>query len=187
MAEFRHETARLVLRDWRDEDWSEFWQSTNTLAVMRWLGGVCDEPKRIAVQDRLLSYRRDHGHTFWAVERKSDREILGFCGLKRCNQVGGPIGMMEIGWRLREDVWGQGYAKEGALAAFDLAFERFSADEVIALTVAGNAPSWGLMLRLGMKRREDLDFANDDFDPDSGTIIVYSIDRDMRKRAQAHG
>ncbi len=48
---------------------------------------------------------------------------------------------------------------------------------MIALTVDANAPSWGLMLRLGMERREDLDFANDEFDADTGTIIVYSIEK----------
>ena len=178
MAEFRHETDRLILRDWRDHDWPKFWRGTNTPDVMRWLGGVCDDAKQRAVQDRLLSYKADHGHTFWAVERKTDREILGFCGLKRSNQAGGPMGMMEAGWRLREDAWGKGYAKEAAIAAIDLAFTTFAADEVIALTVQANAPSWGLMLRLGMKRRDDLDFANDEFDAESGTIIVYSIARD---------
>ncbi|MDX1703460.1 MAG: GNAT family N-acetyltransferase, partial [Altererythrobacter ishigakiensis] len=144
-AEFRHETERLILRDWREADWVDFWEGTNTPNVMRWLGGVCDAEKRQAAQDRLLSYTLDHGHTFWCVERKADGAILGFCGLKRCNQKGGPIGMMEVGWRLREDAWGQGYAKEAALASLDLAFDRFGADEVIALTVQGNAPSWGLM------------------------------------------
>ena len=178
MADFRHETGRLILRDWRAEDWEPFWQATNTPAVMRWLGGVCDAAKRQGAQDRLLSYERDHGHTFWAIERKEDGAILGFCGLKRCNQEGGPIGMMEVGWRLREDAWGRGYAKEAATASLDLAFDRFCADEVIALTVDANTPSWGLMIRLGMERREDFDFANADFDPDSGRIIVYSITRE---------
>lgn len=177
MAEFRHQTERLILRDWREDDWTEFWRHTNTPAVMRWLGGVCDEAKRQAAQDRLLSYQSEFGHTFWVVEHKEDGAILGFCGLKRCNQQGGPIGMMEIGWRLREDAWGHGYAKEAASASLDLAFERFAADEVIALTVDGNTPSWGLMIRLGMRRREDLDFDNADFDPESGRIIVYSITR----------
>ena len=177
MAEFRHETDRLVLRDWREEDWGPFWAATNTPAVMRWLGGVADDAKRRGAQDRLLSYTRDHGHTFWVVERKDDGEILGFCGLKRCNQQGGPIGMMEVGWRLREDAWGKGYAKEAAKASLDLAFERFGADEVVALTVMGNEGSWGLMKRLGMRRREDLDFANADFDKDNPVIIVYSIAR----------
>ena len=175
MPDFRHETDRLILRDWREEDWPRFWEGTNTPNVMRWLGGVCDADKRAAAQQRLLSYERDHGHTFWLVERKGDGTILGFCGLKRCNQTGGPLGMMEIGWRLREDAWGQGYAREAATASLDVAFQRFDADEVVALTVARNTASWGLMKRLGMRRREDLDFANSDFDPEDPTIIVYSI------------
>ena len=184
MAEFRHETDRLILRDWRQEDWALFWQATNTPNVMRWLGGVCDEAKREGAQERLLSYKRDHGHTFWCVERKDDAAILGFCGLKRCNQAGGPIGMTEVGWRLREDAWGKGYAREAASESLGLAVAHYGADEVIALTVEGNAPSWGLMLRLGMQRREDLDFANSDFDPDSGTIIVYSVTREQWEAAR---
>ena len=175
MGDFRHQTDRLILRDWREDDWPLFWEGTNTPAVMRWLGGVCDADKRAGAQDRLLRYQRDHGHTFWVVERKADGAILGFCGLKRCNQAGGPLGMMEVGWRLREDAWGQGYAREAASASLDLAFERFGADEVVALTVARNTASWGLMKRLGMRRREDLDFANAEFDPEEPTIIVYSI------------
>lgn len=177
MAEFRHETERLILREWRDEDWEPFWRNTNTPAVMRWLGGVCDEKSRQAAQSRLLSYQRTLGHTFWVIERKQDGEIFGFCGLKRSNQEGGPIGMMEVGWRLREDAWGKGYAKEAAAAALELAFERFDADEVIALTVDGNEGSWGLMKRLGMHRREDLDFASAVFDAENPIIIAYSIDR----------
>ena len=183
MADFRHETGRLVLRDWRYEDWDPFWQATNTPAVMEWLGGVCDDAKRAAAQGRLLSYQADHGHTFWVVERKEDGVILGFCGLKRCNQAGGPQGEMEIGWRLREDAWGKGYAREAAAASLDLAFDSFKAQQVIALTVEPNAPSWGLMKRLGMERREDLDFANSDFGSDR--IIVYSISREDWRRAHA--
>ena len=177
-AEFRHETARLILRDWRDEDWAEFWRVPNTPAVMRWLGGVADDATRAAARARLESYQADHGHTFWVTERKAGGALLGFCGLKRSNQAGGPQGMMEVGWRLREDAWGQGYAKEAAAASLDLAFGGFGADEVIALTVARNTASWGLMLRLGMERREDLDFASPDFDPENPLIIAYAITRE---------
>lgn len=177
MAEFRHETDRLILRDWREEDWPFFWEGTNTPGVMRWLGGVCDGAKRDAAQQRLLSYEREHGHTFWCVERRSDGAILGFCGLKRSNQSGGPLGMMEVGWRLREDAWGRGYAKEAATASLDLAFDRFDAEKVIAMTVQRNTASWGLMQRLGMRRRDDLDFDNAEFDKEDPVIIVYSADR----------
>jgi RimJ/RimL family protein N-acetyltransferase len=40
----------------------------------------------------------------------------------------------EIGWRLREDAWGQGYAKEAAIASLDFAFGTLGADRVVALT-----------------------------------------------------
>jgi RimJ/RimL family protein N-acetyltransferase len=177
MGDFRHETARLILRDWREADWPEFWRVTNTPAVMRWLGGVLDEAGRAQARARLESYNADHGHTFWVVERRQDGALLGFCGLKRSNQPGGPQGMMEVGWRLREDAWGKGYAKEAAVAALDLAFARFGADEVIALTVPGNTGSWGLMLRLGMERRADLDFDSAEFAPENAVIIAYAIAR----------
>lgn len=183
MVEFRHETERLVLRDWREEDWTEFWRVTNTPAVMRWLGGVADDATRAGARARLESYQADHGHTFWVVERKEDGALLGFCGLKRSNQKGGPQGMMEAGWRLREDAWGRGYAKEAAAATLDLAFDRFGADETIALTVERNTASWGLMVRLGMERRADLDFASPDFDPENPLIIAYAISREAWQKA----
>jgi len=129
------------------------------------------------------------GHTFWIVERKADGALLGFCGLKRINAPGaGPItGDFEIGWRLREDAWGEGYAKEAAIASLDLAFERFNAPYVIALTVPGNAASQGLMKRLGMIRRGDMDYVDTRF-PHPGDInpaIVYLIDAAHWRAARA--
>jgi RimJ/RimL family protein N-acetyltransferase len=183
MAEFHRETARLILRDWREEDWDPFFRHTNTPAVMRWLGGTMNEAGIATARLRLESYRREHGFTFWVVERKRDNgylagELLGFCGFKRSNQQGGPEGDMEIGWRLREDAWGHGYAREAAQECMRIGFEEFDAPHMLALTVEGNAGSWGLMRRLGMRRRADLDFANSDFDTESGTIIVYAITRE---------
>ena len=71
----------------------------------------------------------------------------------------------------------QGFAREFDFSR-DLSgsVETFDAEEVVALTVARNTASWGLMERLGMRRREDLDFENADFDAEDPTIIVYSID-----------
>ncbi len=183
-SEFRHETERLILRDWRAEDWDEFWRVCNTPNVMRWLGGVANHDTQAEASARLEQYRCDHGFTFWVCERRDDGghlsgSFLGFCGLKRSNQPPGPLGMVEVGWRLREDAWGKGYAKEAAIASLDLAFERFSADEVIAITVPANEPSWGLMKRLGMTHRPGLDFDSPDFDPVGGRNIVYSITRDQ--------
>ena len=178
MAEVAAETDRLRLRTWDDADEFRFYDVMNTPAVMRWLGGLQPREEWSAGYQRLRSYERDFGFTFWIVERKADDEILGFCGLKRVNAPGAEFpGEVEIGWRLREDAWGQGYAKEAAIASLDLAFGRFSAPRVVAVTAAQNAPSQGLMKRLGMTRRPELDFIDQRFAADSevNPQIVFMI------------
>jgi RimJ/RimL family protein N-acetyltransferase len=132
------------------------------------------------LESRLMAFQVEYGHTFWIVERKQDGEILGFCGLKRADAPNSTItGEFEIGWRLREDAWGQGYAKEAATASLQAGFEHFGAGTIYAITVIGNAASWGLMTRLGMVRREDLDYPDSRFDPPLRDAIVYSIERDI--------
>ena len=178
MAGTMAETERLRLREWGEEDSERFYSIMNTPAVMRHLGGVQDRATWDNAFERLQNYQRDLGHTFWLVERKEDRELLGFCGLKRVNTPGAGqlAGQFEIGWRLRESAWGQGYAKEAAIASLDLAFGKFGAPHVVALTIGANDASQGLMIRLGMTRRQDLDFVDLRFGPEMNPVIVYRID-----------
>ena len=195
MAEVVAETERLRLRTWDDEDEFRFFDVMNTPAVMRWLGGLQRPEDWSAGYQRLRGYERDFGFTFWIVERRSDAEILGFCGLKRANAPGGDgiAGEVEIGWRLREEAWGHGYAKEAAIASLDLAFDRFEAPRVVAITALHNLPSQGLMVRLGMTRREELDFVDERFpkESDVNPQIVFSIERaewpDARAGAMSPG
>ena len=177
------ETARLLLRDWREEDVEPFIRHTNTPAVMRWLGGVQTEAfMRDTIQNRLMRWQRERGFTFWALERRADRELLGFCGIKLADAPDSPIaGAHEVGWRLREDAWGRGYAREAAIAALDFAFDRLGADRVVAITFPGNAPSWGLMERLGMTRRPALDHDDPRFGDLNPTIVYDLVKADVKR------
>lgn len=180
------ETERLRLRTWDEADLDEFISHTNTPEVMRWLGGVSPREAHEQGFARIQGYQSEHGHTLWIVERRSDCAMLGFCGLKRVNSPGATFqGDFEVGWRLRADAWRQGYAKEAAIASLDLAFGKFAAPHVVALTVAGNQPSRGLMHRLGMKRREDLDFIDPRFAPEFNPSIVYRLDAEDWSVARA--
>ena len=159
MAETIVETERLRIRTWDAADTDAFYAVMNTPAVMRYLGGLQTPAQWAAVVERVTSYQRDLGYTFWIVERRDTGELLGWCGLKHINYPGAPNpGDMEIGWRFRETAWGQGIAKEAASATLDLAFGRFAAPFVIAVTFAANSASWGLMERLGMRYLPELDF-----------------------------
>jgi RimJ/RimL family protein N-acetyltransferase len=170
------ETGRLILREWCEEDIEPFIRHINTPAVMRWLGGVKPHDEMVEiVRTRMMRWQEERGFTFWAVERKADGELLGFCGLKLADGEGcGFLGAYEIGWRLREDAWGRGYAREAAAATLDFAFDRLGAERVVAVTFAGNEPSWGLMERLGMRRRADLDYDDPRFREHNPTI-VYDV------------
>jgi RimJ/RimL family protein N-acetyltransferase len=170
-------TERIVLRTWDEHDLDEFMRVTNTPAVMRWLGGVWPRADHEAAFARIQSYQRDFGHTLWLIEDRETGELLGFCGLKRVNSpgAGALTGTPEVGWRLRESAWGKGIAKEAAIASIDLAFGRFGYSEVVAITVEGNEASQGLMRRLGMTRRRDLDYVDERHVEELGPALVWSI------------
>jgi RimJ/RimL family protein N-acetyltransferase len=180
------ETDRLLLREWDEADRQPFYDRMNRSDVMENLGGVQSFEQWSAAVDRLLGFQRDFGHTFWLLEDRSDGQLVGFCGLKRVNADNTPlIGQHEIGWRLHPDYWGKGFAREAATASLDLAFGRFGAPHVLAFTVQQNSASWGLMKRLGMTRRPDLDFIDPRYGPELNPTIVYRIDAQAWTSARA--
>lgn len=187
MAKVVAQTERLRLREWDPEDETRFYDVMNRPDVMTHLGGVQTPEEWRAAYERVVGFQRDYGHTFWILEDASGREILGFCGVKRSNApgAGALTGKHEIGWRLRPEAWGKGIAKEAAIASLDLAFDQFDAPDVIATTLKENVASQGLMKRLGMTRREDLDYVDTRFGPEMNPSIVYVIGRDEWPTARA--
>jgi RimJ/RimL family protein N-acetyltransferase len=172
------ETERLILRPWREADVPEFARVTNTPAVMEFLGGIKEPEAFRGSYERVTASQEKNGFCFWIVERRSDGAMLGFCGLKVGNTP--PIeGEIEIGWRLREDAWGQGYAREAASATLEWAWQNLDCNRVVAITATGNKRSWGLMERLGMRRLRDMDFEHPDVPVGNKAKahITYAIER----------
>ena len=180
MVEAIVESERLILRNWVPADRHVYLATCNTEAVTAHLNGPATPDEIDAAFARITKSQRDHGFSFWAVERKADGALLGYCGLRICDDLERPVhGEVEIGWRLREDAWGQGYAYEAARAALDWAWANLDAERVVSFTVPANEPSWRLMERLGMVRRPDLDFAHPRFPADHplSRHITYVMER----------
>lgn len=181
MAEFRLETDRLLLRAWREGDVDPFMQALDTPAVTRWLDGPKPRDHYHDLCQRMMREQAMNGHCFWIVERRADGALMGFCGVRRAGHAGtGVHGLLELGWRLGEAHWGQGYAREAAQAAIDWCRAHRPGDaRIIAYTVPGNRGSWGLMARLGMARRPELDFDHPAFPIGHALCrhIVYALDR----------
>jgi RimJ/RimL family protein N-acetyltransferase len=180
MAEVIAETERLILRNWRDADRAVYLATCNTEAVTAHLNGPATAEDIDAAFERIARSQKDNGFSFWAVERKADGALLGYCGLRICDDLERPVhGELEIGWRLREDAWGQGYALEAACACIEWAWANLDVSRVVSFTVPANVPSWRLMERLGMERRPDLDFAHPRFPADHplSRHVTYVIER----------
>lgn len=173
------ETERLILRPAEERDRAGLRAQCADPEVMRYLLPVEDEAALQALIDRLAGYQHSHGFTFWTMERREDGAFVGLCGLKP-GAPDTPIeNMLEIGWRIGRDFFGQGYAREAAQAVLDWAWANTNFDEVVAITVPANTASWGLMERLGMTRDLAMDFDHP-LVPDDSPLkrhIMYRIAR----------
>jgi RimJ/RimL family protein N-acetyltransferase len=152
------ETERLLLRHWADADRPVFHAQCSDPRVMAYLGPPQTRAETDAALDRQNGYLASHGYCFWAVERRGDGALLGFCGLKPGAPETPIEGEVEIGWRFGHAHWGQGYAREAAVASLAWGWANTTAPTIAAITVAANTRSWGVMERLGMIRAADGDF-----------------------------
>jgi RimJ/RimL family protein N-acetyltransferase len=105
--------------------------------------------------------RRDYERLFvdnpgflGAVERSSGRLVGWF----QCDLAGDGGGELEIGWRVRPDVWGQGLATEGAAEVLAEAFARPEVTRVYAHVLHSNAASLRVMEKIGMAHARAWDY-----------------------------
>jgi len=171
-------TERLILRVPAAGDRAALHAMWADPAVMADLGPVMDAAGSDATLARHDGYRHER-LGFNVVERREDRAVIGFCGLKRGNP-GTPIaGQIEVGWMFARPFWGRGYAFEAAAASIGWGWRHRAEDRIVAITSARNARSRRLMERLGMNRLADGDFDHPAFDPGNPLrpSVTYAIER----------
>jgi RimJ/RimL family protein N-acetyltransferase len=167
----RLETARLLLREWRDDDLDAFAAMSADPEVMRYLGGVLDRGdswRRIALHAGHWALR---GYGNWAVERKADGVLIGRVGLWNPE---GWLGL-EIGWKLARDAWGHGYATEAASAAIDWAWTTLRTPRLISVIDPRNVASVRVAERLGLRRLREEKLNGGPFD--GVTVLIFAIEQ----------
>ena len=185
MADIIAETDRLILRTIEEGDAIEQDRLLNTLSVMARLGGVKELHEIEAKHAKAMAMYAREGFSFLFMIEKASGEMVGHCGIKRVDNPLAPnVGDHEIGWLVREDRWRRGYAEEAMRAVLDWAFARIYAPHVVALTSEANAGSWKLMQKLGMVRREDLDFTDPGFPLEDNPTIQYSLTQEQWESSQ---
>lgn len=177
-AEVILETSRLRLRKEAEGDQAIWLEHMNTPQVMANMGG----PRTAEQIAKTFLWKAEgwarNGYSFMLVERKSDGLLIGHCGLAPIDAESAPPtlkGQPQIGWTLRADCWGQGYATESARGVLDYAFDTLGQSTVYGQTSQSNVGSWRLMERLKMERLADLDYVDPDYPAADNPTKIYAI------------
>jgi len=125
------ETPRLLLRQFTLQDAEALQAVLGDPLAMEFYPEPLD---RRGVEDwirkNLERYQRN-GHGLWAMMLKNSNELIGDCGCT-IQEVEGK-NEIEVGYHVRRDLWGNGYATEAARACADYAFHGLSAKRVISM------------------------------------------------------
>ncbi|MCX4691678.1 GNAT family N-acetyltransferase [Streptomyces sp. NBC_01408] len=145
----------VQLRVPTDED-AHAWHSVfDDPDVMEFLGG----PAELSAYEEFTARQRMHdaqlGYCLWTL-LDAEGEVIGFTGAQPwpADKDWGPVGEIEIGWRLGREHWGQGYAYAAALATLERA-RAAGVPHVVAMIDARNARSVAVAERLGMELAQE--------------------------------
>ena len=159
------ETERLRLRPIELDDLDDLVALHADPEVTRFIRPL----DRDAAEERI---RRDEsewferGHGLLAMLDREGGSFLGRCGLKHWPQ----FGETELGWALRRDAWGLGYATEAGRACAKWGFSRLDVPYLTAMISSGNVRSVRVAERLGLTPMRDDVLLGD-------PVVVYGLDR----------
>lgn len=148
------ETDRLILRPFRSSDAVAAFAVFGDGRVMRAIGHGNPDADPEATRRRVEravetapSAKRPLG--LFAVERRSDRRLIGDCGLVGFDEER----RVELVVRLAADVWGDGYGGEAARAVLDRGFTAGGIELVWARCREDNRTALAMLRRLGFRPR----------------------------------
>ncbi len=132
---------------------------------MEHLTGVMTRAESDAFLAVLRAPRERPDLGVWAIERPGALPFIGILMLKSPRFAAPFQPVVEIGWRLAAEQWGQGYASEAARAALAHGFDTVGLHEIVAFTIPVNLRSRRVMDRLGMRHDPADDFDHPGFPP----------------------
>lgn len=166
------ETPRLILRPIAYSDLEDLVALGDDAEVTRFVTRLDRESaaERIRLAEGEWSQR---GYGMLAVLQRSGERFLGRAGLKYWPQ----FDETEVGWVLRRDAWGLGYATEAGRACVEWGFAEFALPYLTAMIHHANHRSTRVAERLGFAPlRDDVLYG----DP----VTVFALRRE-RERAGA--
>ena len=142
------ETERLIVRELVETDKQALHRILSDPVVMEHYPVVADWDVTELWYTKIRERYEKFGRSFFAIELKSDGEMIGICGV--LDQLVEEEPFLEVGYLFAQNWWHKGYASEAAQACRDIAFTDHNADHVISIIDPANTPSIRVAERNGM-------------------------------------
>ncbi|WP_035850821.1 GNAT family N-acetyltransferase [Kitasatospora azatica] len=145
-------TPRLLLRQWRDTDLDPLAELHADPVVMRYIAAGEPQTREESARslERFRAGWREHGFGLFAAQLRATGEFVGWVGLAVPDFLPEVLPAVEIGWRLRRQHWGQGYATEAAREVLAFGFGELGLDRLVSIYQLPNHASAHVMEKLGM-------------------------------------
>jgi RimJ/RimL family protein N-acetyltransferase len=141
------QTARLHLRPWRDEDAEAFHRIWGDPDVVFWGPATdLDASRAMLVRVRARCAGAPAPAGWYAVVESVTGDLVGNVVLQPAPFAPGDL---EVGWHLRRNRWGRGYATEAAQALIERAFASSTCPRLVCAILPENARSQRVARRLG--------------------------------------
>jgi RimJ/RimL family protein N-acetyltransferase len=150
------ETERLLLRVFRAQDLDPFTEIVADPRVMEYAtysGKTMNRSQAWNWLCMMLGHWHLRGFGIWAVEEKASGILIGRTGLQFLEW----FDEVELVWMLAQGSWEKEYAKEGASAAIEYAFQHLHLPVVSAVIRIDNQRSIRVAEKLGMSQRGELE------------------------------
>ena len=142
------ETERLVLREFEPEDVDDLFHVLGDPLAMLYYPAPFSRTEVEGWIRRNRARYGDAGFGMWAILLKSTGDLIGDCGCF-IRELQGEF-ECELGWHVRRDLWGNGYASEAAQHCIEYAFSRLGVARMIALIRPENRSSCRVAEKNGM-------------------------------------
>ena len=166
---YSFETERLFIRPMILKDAPFLLSILNT---PKWIANIGDRnvhsiaDAQRYIQTKMLPQLVELGYGNYVIIRKSDKIIVGNCGLYNRDGVDG----IDIGYALLPDYERNGYAFEATSKLLEVAENEFNLSKVSAITIKENRASQNLLEKLGLQFKESINIPNDDT-----ALLLYVI------------
>ena len=133
------ETTRLTLEEITERHFQDLYELLSNKRVHKYFPKTLNRTESKEFLEKVQKRQKDSGLSFWLVRQKENNLFLGICGL--LEQTIDGVKEVEVGYRINDQFWGNGFGTEAAAGCQKYARETLGLESIISLILPINKQS----------------------------------------------